>query len=168
MVPPVTEEAHLNSLVSLGAGGWSLKGWFMFKWSALLLEGEPYVMVVAYREKVLWKLARIQKFFVAHGYTLALGTMCSVWMVSPIFSVQMEPATFLFPFKKFHASWRSGAGGENVVPSFWVYILIGGSSPGSVHLSEEVHLGRNWPQFISLLMFQHTSKKGGNCRPLKQ
>lgn len=67
-------------------------------------------MVVAYREKVLWKLAGIQIFFVAHGCTLALGTMCSICMVSPIFSAQRESATFLFPFKTIHASWTGGNG----------------------------------------------------------
>lgn len=92
MVPPVTEKAHLNSLMSLGAGGWSLKGWFMFK--CLSSQREAYVMVVVYNEKVLWKLAGIQMVFVAHGYTSALGTMYSIWMLSPIFSVQMESATF--------------------------------------------------------------------------
>lgn len=51
-------------------------------------------MVVVYKEKVLWKLAGIQMVFVAHGYTSALGTMYSIWMLSPIFSVQMESAAF--------------------------------------------------------------------------
>jgi len=57
---------------------------------------------------------------------------------------------------------------ENVACDFWVRVLVGGSSVGAVHLSQEEHLGTHGSQLIPMLTLQHVLKQGGDCRLWKQ
>lgn len=170
-VPLVTEAAYLNSLMALGARAGPRKVVSHFKWSALSFLGQLMLWLSRVGERLFWELAGMQNAFLAHGHTQGLGTWRTtdtMWMVrSNILGAEGVSATFFCPLKP---SCLLRGKTENVAADFWVQALVGSSTIGSVHLSQE-HLGRNWSQPDHSLFpcsLSNTLSNSANWKPWKQ